>query len=151
MKQLILHNVRSHYNVGAMFRTADGAGVSKLFLVGVTPSPIDRFGRPVLEIHKTALGAELEIPWEKVEDILGLIKKLQTEGVCVVAVEQAETAVPLGDFIVPESVAYIMGSETEGLPPEILEQVDSILEIPMRGKKESLNVSVAAGIVLYHS
>lgn len=150
MKQLILHNVRSHYNVGAMFRTADGAGVSKLFLVGVTPSPIDRFGRTVQEIHKTALGAELEIPWEKVDDLLPLIKKLQSEKVFVVAVEQSQKSVSLDDFIVPDSVAYIMGSETEGLPEEVLEIVDGIVEIPMGGKKESLNVSVAAGIVLYH-
>ena len=143
--------MRSHYNVGAMFRTADGAGVSKLFLVGVTPSPIDRFGRPVLEIHKTALGAELEIPWESVDDILALIKKLQNEGVFVVAVEQAPNSVPLADFKVPASVAYIMGSETEGLPEEVTIAVDAVVEIPMLGKKESLNVSVAAGIVLYHN
>lgn len=143
--------MRSHYNVGAMFRTADGAGVTKLFLVGVTPNPIDRFGRPVLEIHKTALGAELEIPWESTDDILGLIKKLQSEGVSVVAVEQASKSVSLTDFIVPVSVAYIMGSETEGLPEEVIEAVDAVVEIPMQGKKESLNVSVAAGIVLYHN
>ena len=151
MKQLILHNVRSHYNVGAMFRTADGAGVARVFLAGITPSPIDRFGRPVPEIHKTALGAELEIPWEVVSDIIPLIKKLQSEGVQVVAVEQSGTSVALSDFKVPPSVAYIMGSETEGLPAEILEAVDVMVEIPMLGKKESLNVSVAAGIVLYHS
>ena len=151
MKQLILHNVRSHYNVGAMFRTADGAGVARVFLAGITPSPIDRFGRPVPEIHKTALGAELEIPWEVVSDIIPLIKKLQSEGVQVVAVEQSGTSVVLSDFKVPPSVAYIMGSETEGLPAEILEAVDVMVEIPMLGKKESLNVSVAAGIVLYHS
>ena len=151
MKQLILHNIRSHYNVGAMFRTADGAGVAKVYLVGVTPAPVDRFGRPVLEIHKTALGAELQIPWEAAADILPLITKLQSEGVKVVAVEQCDTSVSLSDFKVPSSVAYIMGSETEGLPPEVLTAVDTVLEIPMLGSKESLNVSVAAGIVLYHS
>ena len=151
MKQLILHNIRSHYNVGAMFRTADGAGVAKVYLVGVTPAPVDRFGRPVLEIHKTALGAELQIPWEAAADILPLITKLQSEGVEVVAVEQCNTSVSLSDFKVPSSVAYIMGSETEGLPPEVLTAVDTVLEIPMLGSKESLNVSVAAGIVLYHS
>ena len=134
-----------------MFRTADGAGVEKLYLVGVTPSPIDRFGRPVPEIHKTALGAELIIPWESRDDIEVLIKELQEAGVTVVAVEQSEQSVKLGDFVVPESVAYIMGSETEGLPVEVLAMVDCILEIPMVGAKESLNVSVAAGIVMYHS
>lgn len=134
-----------------MFRTADGAGVAKLFLVGVTPSPIDRFGRPVLEIHKTALGAELIIPWESRGDIEELIKELQASGVTVVAVEQSVRSVKLNDFVVPESVAYIMGSETEGLSQEVLGAVDHVLEIPMLGEKESLNVSVAAGIVMYHS
>lgn len=150
MKQLILHNIRSHYNVGAMFRTADGAEVSKLYLVGVTPSPVDRFGRPVLEIHKTALGAELIIPWESRDDIEALITELKEAGVTVVAVEQSVNSVKLKDFVVPKSVAYIMGSETEGLPEEVLAAVDVILEIPMLGAKESLNVSVAAGIVMYH-
>jgi tRNA G18 (ribose-2'-O)-methylase SpoU len=151
MKQIILHDIRSNYNVGAIFRTCDGAGVSKVYLTGFTPTPTDRFGREVQEIHKTALGAEQTIPWEKTEDILLLIKSLQGEGVKVVAVEQSPNSVSLNDFVVPPSVAYIMGSETEGLPTEVLELVDEILEIPMLGQKESLNVSVAAGIVLYHS
>jgi tRNA G18 (ribose-2'-O)-methylase SpoU len=149
MKQVILYDIRSHYNVGAIFRTCDAAGVSKIFLAGYTPAPEDRFGRPVPEINKTALGAEQFIPWEVVTDIKGLIKKLQADGVTVVAVEQAPNSVSLSDFKVPDSVAYIMGSETEGVPEEVLEIVDVILEIPMLGQKESLNVSVSAGIVLY--
>ena len=150
MKQLVLHDIRSNYNVGAIFRTCDGAGVSRVYLVGFTPTPIDRFGRVVTEIHKTALGAEEFIPWEVAPDILVLIKKLQSEGVCVVAVEQSESSIMLDQFIVPPNVAYIMGSETEGLPTSVLEAVDLVLELPMLGEKESLNVSVAAGIVLYH-
>ncbi len=150
MKQIILHDIRSHYNVGAIFRTCDGAGVTKVYLVGFTPAPTDRFGRLVPEIHKTALGAEQFIPWEIVDDIVALIKKLQQEGKLVVAVEQSPISITLEEFTTPESVVYIMGSETEGLPAKVLEVVDVILEIPMRGQKESLNVSVAAGIVLYH-
>jgi len=146
-----LNDIRSNYNVGAIFRTCDGAGVSKVYLAGVTPAPQDRFGRKVAEISKTALGAEDFIPWEKVDDILILIKRLQSEGVKVVAVELYADAVSLHDFELPDSVAYILGSETDGLSEEILEIVDQVLEIPMHGKKESLNVSVSAGIVLYHA
>lgn len=135
--------------MGAIFRTCDGAGVSKVYLTGFTPSPVDRFGRQVGEIHKTALGAEEFIPWEVVSDIIALIKKLKAQGVTIVAVEQAANSIKLPDFVLPESVAYILGSETEGLSPEVLAAVDQILEIPMLGQKESLNVSVTAGIVLY--
>jgi tRNA G18 (ribose-2'-O)-methylase SpoU len=149
MKQVILCDIRSNYNVGAIFRTCDGAGVDKVYLTGFTPAPKDRFGRKVAEISKTALGAEEFIPWEQVDDILVLIKRLQSEGVTVVAVELASEAISLYDFKVPKSVAYIMGSETEGLSQEVLEAADHILEIPMLGKKESLNVSVSAGVVLY--
>lgn len=151
MKRLILSDIRSHYNVGAMFRTADGAGVEKIYLCGYTPTPIDRFGRNVPEIHKTALGAEAVVPWEYAADIIVLIKELKAKGFMVVAVEQAEDSTPLHDFVVPAQVAYILGSETEGVAPAVLEKVDLILELPMRGVKESLNVSVTAGIVLYHT
>lgn len=150
MKQVILHNIRSHYNVGAIFRTADGAGVSKIYLVGYTPAPKDRFGRSVPEISKTALGAEESVAWEVTEDILPLIKTLQRDGVKVVAVEQSPDSTKLYDFKVPASVAYIFGSETEGLPESVLDAVDEVLELPMLGMKESLNVSVTVGIVLYH-
>lgn len=150
MKQVILVDIRSNYNVGAIFRTCDGAGVTKVYLSGFTPAPVDRFGRKVAEIHKTALGAEEFIPWESVSDILFLIQKLQAEGVTVVAVEQSGDSVKLSDFVLPKSVAYILGSETEGLPTEVLKAVDQVLELPMLGQKESLNVSVTAGIVLYH-
>lgn len=149
MKQVILHDIRSHYNVGAIFRTSDGAGVSKIYLTGYTPAPEDRFGRQVAEISKTALGAEKFVAWEKNEDILAVVQKLKTEGVTVVAVEQSNNSVMLNDFVVPEKVAYIFGSETAGVSPEVLAEVDIILELPMLGQKESLNVSVTAGIVLF--
>ncbi len=150
MKYLILEDIRSAYNVGAMFRTADGAGVTKVFLLGYTPAPIDRFGRVQAEISKTSLGASETMPWEAASDISQLILELKTQGVTVVAVEQAPQSVMLKDFIVPEKVAYIMGNEVTGVSREALAQADVILELPMLGQKESLNVSVTAGIVMYH-
>ena len=148
---MILYNVRSSHNVGAIFRTCDGAGVSKIYLTGYTPAPIDRFGRPVLEIVKTSLGASKMVSWEKVDDITELIKKLQGDGVTVVAVEQADGSVSLFDFEIPEKVAYIMGNEITGVISEVLKLCDAVVEIPMRGQKESLNVSVSTGIVLFQT
>lgn len=151
MKIVILHNIRSHYNVGAIFRTCDGAGVSKVYLSGYTPAPTDRFGRAVPEIHKTALGAEAVVPWEVTQDLPGLILELKGDGITVVAVEQSPTSIKLPDYQSKAKTAYIFGSETEGVPEEILSLVDDVLELPMLGEKESLNVSVTAGIVLYHN
>jgi tRNA G18 (ribose-2'-O)-methylase SpoU len=150
MKYLILENIRSAYNVGAIFRTADGAGVSKIFLVGYTPTPIDRFGREQSEIAKTSLGASLEIEWEQIEDIKKLVSTLQAEGFVVVAVEQGIDTQSITTFSVPEKVAYIMGNEVGGVSASTLDAVDLMVDIPMLGMKESLNVSVAAGIIMYH-
>lgn len=150
MKYLILPDIRSAHNVGAMFRTADGAGVSKVFLTGYTPTPIDRFGRQQPEIEKTSLGACNSVPWEQVVNLPQLIVDLRQGGVTVAAIEQAENSIPLGDFIVPENIAYIMGNEVDGVPPHIQELCDVVLELPMLGEKESLNVATTAGIVLYH-
>lgn len=149
MKYVILYNIRSSHNVGSIFRTCDGAGVDKLFLVGYTPAPIDRFGRPVGEINKTSLGASAMVPWENVDDVTGLIKQLQAEGVEVVAVEQGPGSVSLYDYNEPENVAYVMGNEVDGVPSEIVSLCDVAIEIPMHGAKESLNVSVCTGIVLF--
>lgn len=151
MKVVILHNIRSHYNVGAIFRTADAAGVSHVYLTGYSPTPTDRFGRAVPEIHKTALGAEATVAWSYEASLPELISTLQATGVWVVAVEQQEGSTPLPNFRAKEKTAFILGSETEGVPEEILALVDEVLELPMQGSKESLNVSVTAGIVLYHS
>lgn len=150
MKYIILPDIRSAYNVGAIFRTADAAGVSKVFLAGYSPAPKDRFGRIQTEIEKTSLGASITMEWEQVEDLPTLIKSLQKAGVTVVAIEQSEKSVSLPEFNVPEKVAYIMGNEVTGVDAEILELVDVVVELPMLGQKESLNVSVTAGIVLYH-
>lgn len=157
MKHVILYNIRSAHNVGSIFRTSDGAGVEKIYLVGPTPLPTDRFGRPQPEITKTSLGASESVAWEHVgeagDESLGatleLIARLKEQGMKVVAVEQTTQSMSLYDFTVPEHVAYVFGAETTGVPPEIIAACDVAVEIPMVGMKESLNVSVAAGIVLF--
>lgn len=156
-KVVILDNIRSAHNVGSIFRTSDGAGVEKIYLVGPTPTPVDRFGRTQPEIKKTSLGASESVAWEHVgdagsksaEEAIGLLSRLQQEGYLVVAVEQTKDSVLLYDFQVPEKVAYIFGAEVEGVQPELMKAADQVLEIPMSGMKESLNVSVTAGIVLF--
>jgi tRNA G18 (ribose-2'-O)-methylase SpoU len=150
MKYLVLENIRSAYNVGAMFRTADGAGVDKVYLVGYTPAPIDRFGRVQPEIKKTSLGASESIAWEHFLEPANLIERLRAEQVHVAVVEQSPSSIMLQDFAVQDNIAYVMGNEVEGVSKEFLAAADTIIEIPMLGEKESLNVSVAAGIILYH-
>jgi 23S rRNA (guanosine2251-2'-O)-methyltransferase len=148
-KILILHNIRSNENVGSLFRTADAIGVDQIILTGYSPSPIDRFGRPVGAIAKTALGAEKVIPFEKTEDIKKVIDNLKTRGVRVLAVEQTPRSIDYKDYTPVFPIACILGNEVEGIESEVLELVDSTLEIPMRGTKESLNVAVAGGVVLF--
>jgi len=146
---LVLHNIRSTHNVGAMLRTADGAGAHKVYLCGHTPTPVDRFGRKRRDITKTSLGAEDMIEWEHVKDLSELITQMQQDGVRVVAVEQCRWSVPYTTLTLNRPTALIMGEEVYGIADELLQQCDAVAEIPMYGKKESLNVSVAAGIVLY--
>jgi tRNA G18 (ribose-2'-O)-methylase SpoU len=145
----ILSDIRSAYNVGAMLRTADGAGVSKVFLCGCTPTPIDRFGRKRADIAKVALGAEESVVWEYYASVEECITSLKKEGVQIVAVEQSPRSIPYNTFKKTSPVAFVFGEETRGIPKSLLDLCDTILEIPMRGKKESLNVSVACGVVLY--
>ena len=152
MKQqrfVILHNIRSTHNVGSIFRTADAAGVQKIFLTGYTPLPVDRFGRPQKDIAKTALGAEKTLAWEYAKTAATVITQLQKEGVHVIAVEQHKNAVEYRRVRVRANTAVLLGNEVEGISPTLLKKCDVIAEIPMRGKKESLNVSVAAGIALF--
>ena len=150
MKFLILENIRSAYNVGAIFRTADGAGVEKIFLTGYTPAPTDRFGRVQKEIDKTSLGASRTIEWEQLESSAAMVKVVSELPATVVAIEQTATAMSLTDFVPPRQVAYILGNEITGVSEEAIAAADQSVYIPMLGTKESLNVSVAAGIVLYH-
>lgn len=146
---LILHNIRSVHNVGSIFRTADGAGVAKLYLIGHTPTPVDRFGRARKDMAKVALGAEGSVPWEYQKSILPLFRELRKQNIEVVAVEQDKNSVTYRTFKTKKSVALVLGSEVEGIPKRVLALCDAIVEIPLRGKKESLNVSVVAGIVLF--
>lgn len=147
--QLILDNIRSAHNVGAMFRTADGAGVERIYLCGHTPAPIDRFGRVRQDIAKTALGATATIPWEVCE-VPTVIQSLQQKGITIVALEQTSEAVSLCAFTPPPNVAYVVGNEVTGVSAEWLAAASQTIEIPMCGQKESLNVAVATGIMLYH-
>lgn len=152
MKQkiyLILPDIRSVYNVGAIFRTADACGVSKIFLTGYSPIPKDRFGRERKDFAKSALGAEKTVAWEYHKNIFVLLDKLKNENVEIVAVEQSKKSIDYKDFKITKDTVFIFGNEVEGLSKEILDEVDKIIEIPMIGKKESLNVSVSAGIVLF--
>lgn len=152
MKYVFLDNVRSAHNVGSIFRTADGAGVSKIYLAGYTPAPTDRFGREQPEIAKTSLGASKTIPWSQVEaeEVREVLKQLKADGFSVVAVEQVPEAVSIYNFSVPDKVCYVLGNEIDGVQQSILDIADTFVEIPMAGQKESLNVSVTAGIVLFH-
>jgi 23S rRNA (guanosine2251-2'-O)-methyltransferase len=146
---LILHNVRSVQNVGAMFRTADAAGINKIYLTGYTPTPLDRFGRIRRDLAKSALGAEEFVPWEQKKMIGPLIAKLKRDGFKVIAIEQDEKSIDYKKVKLKNKNAFIVGAEVTGIPKNVLDKCDVIAEIPMRGKKESLNVSVALGIALF--
>ncbi len=146
---LILLNIRSVENVGAMFRTADAAGINKIYLVGYTPAPLDRFGRKRGDLAKSALGAEEFVPWEQKKIILPLLAKLKKENYQVIAIEQDKKSVDYKKVKLSSKNAFIVGTEVNGIPKNILAKCDIIAEIPMRGKKESLNVSVALGIALF--
>ena len=152
---LILPDIRSAINVGAIFRTADAVGISKIYLTGWTPRPTDKFGRIQKDIAKSALGAETFVPWEYKETLIPLINKLKKEGYQIIAIEQDERAIDYRKVSVqggPASggkIAIIMGPEVLGLSKKILDKCDLIAEIPMHGKKESLNVSVACGVAMF--
>lgn len=154
---VIAHNIRSAHNVGSILRTADGFGVSKVFLTGYTPYPTqpndtrlpherDKLTR---QIHKTALGAELTVPTEYTTDPMTVITALKKQNYTIAALEQDERAVMLPTYKAQDSMALLLGEEVHGIEPHLREQCDTILEIPMRGQKESFNVSVATGIALY--
>lgn len=152
---VIAHNIRSIHNVGSIFRTAEGFGVQKIILSGYTPYPrIENDTRLphiadklTAQIHKTALGAEKIVPFTYLETLdLGT---LDLAGYRLIALEQDDQSTNLRDYDPPAKIALLLGEEVHGITPELLAQVDDIVEIPMQGKKESFNVSVAAGIALY--
>lgn len=144
-----LENVRSAHNVGSIFRTADATGVAHLYLIGCTPTPIDRFGRPQPDIAKTALGAEGTLPWAQFETAKDFLEHVQ--GMRVVAVEQDPRAQNYREHAFVDDTVLVFGNEVDGVSTTLLDVADTIIELPMRGAKESLNVAVAAGVVLYHA
>jgi tRNA G18 (ribose-2'-O)-methylase SpoU len=148
---LIIHNVRSVQNVGAMFRTADAVGINKIYLTGYTPTPLDRFGRKRGDLAKSALGAEEFVSWEQKKNISPLLLKLKKENFLIIGIEQAKNSIDYKTLRLRsgQGNAFIVGAEVTGIPKNVLKKCNVIAEIPMRGKKESLNVSVALGIALF--
>jgi tRNA G18 (ribose-2'-O)-methylase SpoU len=152
---VVAYNIRSTHNVGAIFRTAEGFGVTRIILSGYTPYPTipndtrlphirDKL---TAQIHKSALGAETMVPFGYTEQ--PPILQLKKAGYRIVALEQAPNSTPLIKYIPSKKVALIIGEEVHGISAELLEQCDDVIEIPMYGQKESFNVSVATGIALY--
>jgi tRNA G18 (ribose-2'-O)-methylase SpoU len=146
---LLLHDIRSVHNVGSIFRIADSAGIDKIVISGFSPTPLDRFNIPRSDVSKVALGAELNVPWEYVKTPIPKIKKLKKEGFQIIALEQDETSIDYKKVVITKPTLIILGNEPKGISKSLLKQADIISEIPMKGKKESLNVSVAAGIFLF--
>ncbi|MBP6889034.1 MAG: TrmH family RNA methyltransferase [Candidatus Moranbacteria bacterium] len=150
---LVIHNIRSAANVGSMFRTADGAGVQEIWLTGYTPSPA-KWNQKYLtkaekSLAKAALGAEYFIPWKRGALLGSLISQLRSLGYLVIGLEQSEQSVSFDEIKAEQTFVLIVGNEVRGLDSRILKQCDVIGELPMYGKKNSLNVSVACGIALY--
>lgn len=152
---LLIHNIRSTHNVGALFRTAEGLGVSHVYISGYSPYPAlhddtriphirDKLAK---QINKTALGAEALVPFTHSE--LPPFESLKSQGYTVVGLEQTPQSINLKDYRAPDKVALLIGEEVEGIANDILLQCDEYIEIPMRGSKESYNVSVATGMALY--
>jgi 23S rRNA (guanosine2251-2'-O)-methyltransferase len=146
---VLLHNIRSAHNVGSIFRTADAAGVSHVYLSGYTPTPIDRFGRPQKDIAKTALGAEASVPWSYTKHASAVVQRAKREGRDIIALEQSDTSIDYRRYDLHKPALLIVGNEVRGVSPALVSKCDAVLEIPMRGKKESLNVSVATGVILF--
>lgn len=147
---LVLDTIRSAHNVGSIFRTADAIGVSHIYLCGTTPCPRDRFDRPRKDIAKVALGAEKTIAWTYCATTESALTMLKKEGFVLYALEQSESAIDYKK-VAPKNTekwALVLGNEVGGITQEVLQLCDTVIEIPMRGEKESLNVSVAAGIAL---
>lgn len=146
---LILNNIRSTENVGAIFRTSDAVGIDKIYITGYTPAPLDRFGKKRNDIAKSALGAEESVPWEIKKSFSMLLNKLKKDGYQIIALEQDKNSVHYRKIKLGEKNAFLVGNEVLGIDKKTLAKCDQIGEIPMLGKKESLNVSVSLGIFLY--
>ncbi|HEU0050570.1 MAG TPA: TrmH family RNA methyltransferase [Patescibacteria group bacterium] len=141
--QLIANDIRSRENVGSLFRTCDSLGVRKLWLTGYTPAPPDP------KISKVALGAETAVVFEKYSDVMIVITALKKEQIPVFALELSADAIELSQFNPPSRMALLLGTETTGIPPSLLSHCDGAIKITQKGIKESMNVSVAAGIAAW--
>jgi 23S rRNA (guanosine2251-2'-O)-methyltransferase len=143
---VVLDNLRSMYNVGSIFRTADAFLVKKIILCGITPQP------PHREIHKTALGSTESVEWIYYKEIADAVGDLKKQGFQIIGVEQTDETLPLNDFTVdtPGKYALVLGNEINGISDEVMPLLDLCLEIPQYGTKHSLNVSVVAGIVIHY-
>ncbi len=143
---LILDNIRSGLNVGSIFRTADAFKIEKIYLVGITTRP------PHREILKTAIGADQAVDWEYQESIVSLAKKLKAEAYELIGIEQTDQSVMLNDFQIDinKKYALIFGNEVGGISDDALEELDTVIEVPQHGTKHSLNVSVCAGLLIWH-
>lgn len=157
--EVLLYNIRSAHNVGSIFRTSDACGVSKLYLFGVTPDPIDRFLIPRKDIAKVALGAEYSVLWEHIDALSDQKQEYKTlvdfcttkksEGYTVICLEQTKRGIVPSECLITHKTLLIIGEEVFGIPLEVVNICDVCVELPMKGIKESLNVSVAYGIALY--
>ncbi len=145
MKILVLNSIRSMQNVGAIFRNCDGAGFEKIYLTGYCPTP------PRWEISKTALGGEKSIDWEYYKDANEILISLKQKGFKVYSIELSDSAIDYKSLYknTPENICFVLWNEVKWVDSKILDISDEIVMIPMLGNKESLNVSVAAGIVMY--
>jgi len=141
---VVLNDIRSLYNVGSVFRTADGVGVEKLWICGITGHP------PDTQISKTALGAEIEVPWEYRRDAREVLRELKLRGYRIVFLEQLAESIPYQDYRPSGSVCLVIGNEISGVSDGLVSLCDETIEIEMAGAKNSLNVSVAFGVVAYH-
>jgi len=142
---VVLDNIRSLNNVGAVFRTSDAFLIEKIYLCGITATP------PHREIHKTALGATESVDWEYKENTLALVNELKAQGVVVAAIEQVENSVMLDEFSLDatKKIAIVLGNEVKGVQQEVVSTADYCVEIPQKGTKHSLNISVSCGVVLW--
>ncbi|MHB2149451.1 RNA methyltransferase [Calditrichota bacterium LG25] len=141
---VLVEDIRSMHNVGSIFRTSDGARIEHLYLTGFTARP------PRIEIDKTALGATDSVPWSYNKNALEVVKQLKQKNVAIVTLEHTSQSQNYFEVEYPFPLCLVLGNEVEGVSQQIVEQADLAIEIPMLGIKQSLNVSVAYGIVLYH-
>lgn len=151
MKIAVLDNLRSVYNVGSIFRTANAVGIEKIYLCGTTPTPLDKKGLRRKDFSKVALGAEDTIVWEYKEDTVSTLLELKNKNYYVIALEQGEGSLDYKEITVDgkQNVAFVIGHEVDGITRNVLEKCDVLAEIPMLGTKESLNVTIAFGIGVY--